>query len=88
MTESQLFSVRFAHEHILHMLMIGSPKIGTPFFQTVELVPLQGLDERLSLGTARSLNGFENLRHSRISQVTAGCRRMLVLVNHALDEPS
>src|SRR5688500_17423065 len=46
----------------------------------------ESLDQGLRIRAARSLDGFQDLRHRGIAQIAAGRRRVIVLVDHALDE--
>src|SRR5262245_65884656 len=46
----------------------------------------EGLDQAGRIRTAGSLNRFKNLSHGCIAQIAAGCRRMVVLVDHPLNE--
>ena len=71
MTQPQLLPIRFPDEHILDVLMIRGTKYGLAFFQPVELMAFESLDQGCGIRAAGSLNGFKDLRHRGIAQIAA-----------------
>src|SRR3989442_5782092 len=62
-------------------------KVGPPRLEAVELVSFEGLDHRCGVGRAGAAHRLEDLHHGCVAEVAARRGCVVVLVDHALDEP-
>src|SRR5207302_8865861 len=86
MAKAELLAVGLPDEHVLHMLVVPGAEEGPSFLQAVELVPFQRFDHGGRVGRAGPAHCFQDLHHGCIAEVAARRWRMVVLVDHALNE--
>src|SRR5437879_11145820 len=86
MAKAELLAVGLPNEHVLHMLVVPGAEEGPSFLQAVELVPFQRFDHGGRVGRAGPAHRFQDLHHGRVAEVAARRGRVVVLVDHALNE--
>ena len=86
MPQPKLLAVGLTDEHVLYVLMVPGAEVGLAHLAAVEHMTFQGFDDGGGVGGAGPLHGFQDLRHGSIPEIAARSRRVVILVDHALDE--